>query len=96
MEKYLRVCRTCGKAFVTEDPNERVCPECKADSKDMQLYKQYTAYKAYKSSRRRKSRADHFECVKIVDEYNPEHGTNLSYGQYDALVRCGHIKNKKW
>ena len=94
MKKYLKTCRTCGETFITADPTERVCSNCKQQSREQSLKRLAEERKALR--RKRKPKTDIYKCPKLVDEYNSEHGTKYSYGQLESLIHIGYIKYDKW
>lgn len=94
--QYIRRCYVCGKLFVTNNPNATKCDECKAEVREKQKEKKYAQYRTYNPRRLHVPRAGVAECVAMVDEYNQEHGTKYSYGQYASLVLLGIIKNERW
>lgn len=70
-------CVECGKIFRNPDENERFCPECKKTKEGRKKAK--PKVKAIKSK-------SIWQITRELEEYNKEHKTRLSYGQYVALV----------
>lgn len=77
-------CRDCG-AFLGGNYKASLCPECLARNNNYQ-----------KKSKKRKQRCvkpDRLgKVVQTVKEYNENHGTHLSYGQYILKKREGEIE----
>lgn len=66
-------CVECLKLFQNICENERLCPECKKirESKKKAMIK---------------SNKNIWQITRELEQYNKEHKTRLSYGQYVALV----------
>jgi len=69
--RYKRRC-TCGIWFQTNDKEEEHCPECRKFYNDWKIHVKLS-YKAMG------------DFLREIKEYNELNGTNLSYGQYEAL-----------
>ena len=70
-------CAECRKVFRNPDKNERFCPECKKIKDNKKKAK--SKVKAIKSK-------SVLQITRELEQYNKEHKTRLSYGQYVALV----------
>lgn len=75
---YFIRCLFCGCIFETLSENRKYCPECT---------EKYGARKTVKRHKKSgKERQDINAILMALEEYNKEHGTLLSYGQYVALT----------
>jgi predicted transcriptional regulator len=70
-------CAECNKFFRNPNENERFCPECNKIKESKK--KQKPKVKAIKSK-------SIWQITRELEQYNKEHKTRLSYGQYVALV----------
>jgi hypothetical protein len=68
-------CAECYKFFRNPNENERICPDCRRIREKKKTIKKKA--KANKSI---------WQITRELEEYNKEHKTRLSYGQYVALV----------
>ncbi|MBR5782884.1 MAG: hypothetical protein IKY33_01510 [Clostridia bacterium] len=71
-----RMCEICGEAFESQSKRKKRCPVC-----DYMLYKSPLEKRAAKN-KPTESALD--KLLGEIAEYNREHGTSLSYGQYVA------------
>lgn len=77
MEQYLR-CIQCGNEFTHWNNCKSYCPECS----EARLKKNKG-----KKTKAKTSKQTLTEVLKELAEYNKEHGTSLSYGQYVSMNR---------
>ena len=70
-------CAECYKFFRNPNENERFCPECKKIKENKKKAK--TKIKTNESK-------TIWQITRELEQYNKEHKTRLSYGQYVALV----------
>ena len=70
-------CAECYKFFRNPDENERLCPECK---------KIKESKKKSKPKVKANKRKSIWQIIRELEQYNKEHGTWLSYGEYVSLV----------
>ena len=70
-------CAECYKFFRNPDENERLCPDCKKIRENKKKAK--PKVKSIKSK-------SVWQITRELEQYNKEHKTRLSYGQYVALV----------
>lgn len=70
-------CAECHKVFRNPNENERLCPECVKIRESKKKTK--PKVKAIKSK-------SILQITRELEQYNKEHKTRLSYGQYVALV----------
>lgn len=76
-----KTCPFCGYSFMQDHPNQKFCSDRCED--------------AYGRNRYRTSRLDCkqtrpnsklFEILQELNQYNKEHGTNLNYGKFVAMM----------
>ena len=70
-------CAECHKVFRNPDENERFCPECKKIKEDRKNPKPKA--KSIKSK-------SILQVTRELEQYNKEHRTMLSYGEYVSSV----------
>ena len=70
-------CAECHKVFRNPDENERFCPECKKIKEDRKNLKQKAKSVKSKSI---------LQITRELEQYNKEHRTRLTYGQYVSSV----------
>ena len=70
-------CAECGKIFRNPDENERFCPECNKIKESRKKPKQKAKSVKSKSI---------YQITRELEQYNKEHKTRLSYGQYVSSV----------
>jgi hypothetical protein len=68
-------CAECYKFFRSPNENEKICPDCRKIREN----KKRTKKKA-------KTNKSIWQITRELEQYNKEHKTRLSYGQYVALV----------
>lgn len=73
-EVFERVCVTCGLPFSTFFEDHEECAPCMKGTN------------AVKEAKRAKPVVSLAEQMKVIEAYNREHGTNLSYGKYMAMM----------
>lgn len=108
MEKvYKKVCLDCGQAFETRGRNALRCPICAKKRKNalnIEYYqKERASQKAKLKALQEIIKKRHSpqpqktinEVMKELTEYNREHNTHLSYGQYILLTEGGKPNGKK-
>lgn len=94
---YIKRCIECKELFVTEHQADRKCPECKQKTKDQQAQKRSEENKSWDSSAKyKKPKISPAAAILTVEDYNREHGTCLTYGQYSLMIQLGKIENKHW
>lgn len=77
-----KTCEECGKTFTPEYANTKYCsPECKHAA----AKRKNDVWKGYYKPRKRKSDDGLTTALREIKEYNEQHGTHLSYGQYQAM-----------
>lgn len=84
MEQYL-YCRQCGREFTHWNANKSYCDECAEERKKNSIKKYVKKNQVKKKAK--KSRQSLNEIMIEIAEYNKEHGTSLSYGQYVSMNR---------
>ena len=82
MEQYL-TCNRCGKEFTHWNANKSYCDECSEIMKRERSRKSMQKKRAKKVSTQTKTIR---EVLQELTEYNKEHGTSLSYGQYVLIM----------
>lgn len=90
IEKHLKLktCHDCGTKFLTNQ-RRQLCEACRNKNAKARLDKQTEEHRSVyrtKKTNNRKIKSLQQICREI-DQYNREHGTNYSYGQY--LVKVG-------
>ena len=68
-------CAECYKFFRNPNENERLCPECKKIRE-----------KRKKPKPKPKTNKNIWQITRELEQYNKEHKTRLSYGQYVSSV----------
>lgn len=89
--EYKLVCKQCGREFIHTTFCKTYCDECSADRK-RERNKKFMRKKrgsqisgGYKTTTRRESKSLS-QVVRELEEYNKEHGTCISYGQYVSMI----------
>lgn len=94
-EKYEKLCERCEKTFRTDKDDETICPACKKKEyqkeyrdKHKDKAKEYREqYKANKKFHRTAPDTIPIrELTAIIEQYNKQHGTCYTYGQFVSLV----------
>ena len=93
---FERTCKDCGKVFRTDKKRGQFCPTCKKHRKAESSKKQNEECKSIKPKPKpergyvRETDAL-FAFIRKMDRYNAEHGTGLSYGQFEDGIHSGKI-----
>lgn len=90
---YVKICMDCGLEFKTEQKRAKLCEACRAKKsveKSREQNKQFKKPKAKALSL--KDGIPIREYTAIIEQYNREHRTSYTYGQFTALVSVGEIK----
>ena len=88
--------KDCGKIFRTDKKRGQFCPTCKKIRKVESSKRQNEECKSVKPKPKPergylRETGALFAFVRKVDSYNAEHGTRLSYGQFEDAVHNGKI-----
>jgi len=84
---FEKTCRTCGQIFRTDKARAYVCPICQRKTANDNL-------KSYRKKAKDKSKIPAIsitEMTRIIENYNREHKTRYTYGQFCAKVNSGEI-----
>ncbi len=88
---FEKTCKHCGLIFETDKARAYVCPTCQKKTKA----KNQVSFKKEVESKTKKKESPAvtiLEMAKKIENYNREHKTNYSYGQYMELVNSGKIR----
>ena len=79
-------CSECGRIFYTFGKSRRkLCDECVKARERKRSKEMYTNVFGKKTFEKEKPRSI-YEIMREIDEYNRQHNTHLSYGQYANLT----------
>ena len=87
---FEKTCIHCGKIFKTDKPHGTVCPDCLRKSKNAGV-KSYRREAAEKAKKTESPAITILGMVKKVENYNREHKTNYTYGQFCEKLNRGEI-----
>ena len=92
-ELYSKICMDCGFEFKTEQKRAKLCDICRKKKSVQNSKEQNKQFKKPKVNVRTvKDSIPIREYTAIIEQYNREHGTRYTYGQFTALVSVGEIK----
>ncbi len=77
-EVYCNICTVCGLPFNTLSEERMMCVDCARETKQEGARKKKAAKPVVPLE----------EQMRIIDAYNRDHGTTLSYGKYMAMMRA--------
>ena len=69
-ELYTHKCTECFKVFSTDNPEQKICPDCLQYRKPCKKY------------RKKEKAMSILECTAIIEKYNREHKTCYTYGTF--------------
>ena len=90
-KEYEKECALCGETFIARSHSAKYCPECR-DYAKIKRDRKYYAEK--KNSYYKRSGKSIREIMRELQQYNREHKTNLTYGQYVQMIEGGHGNEK--
>ncbi len=80
-------CLICGERFYNFTYNSKYCPEChKKYDREIDNEKHKTAY-AIKKNAPQSTTAAIMAEIREIEQYNKQHGTCLTYGQYQLMKK---------
>lgn len=93
MTVYNKICRDCKREFQTDNSRVRLCDACKAKAKKARVAKEIQQHKKPKQQKKKKHREfiPLHEFMYLLNKYNNEHKSSLTYGQFELAVRNGEI-----
>ena len=83
-------CIDCGKVFTTKSPKALRCEKCKHEhllQMAKESHRKQVAKRNYE--KRKRAKISIRQILREMEEYNKEHNTSLSYGQYVSLIDRG-------
>lgn len=78
-----KTCPICYAVFRNRGC-EKYCLNCRKNRQEE--IEEYRKEQRAIAALRKRTGEDHYEFIEEMMKYNEEHGTKLSYGQYEALV----------
>ncbi len=92
-ELFTKICMECGFEFETESKRVKLCDICRKKKSAQNRKEQNKQFKKPKANIRTvKDAIPIREYTAIIEQYNRQHGTSYTYGQFSALVSVGKIK----
>lgn len=91
---YKRVCRDCGREFYYPTKKKQLCPECYSANRGRVQKEQNRLNHKPKKPKQKRIKIDLSinEVVGLMEQYNREHKTRYTYGQFVELLHSGRIK----
>ena len=93
MKTYERKCCRCQRYFEAESSRAFVCPDCKKLAEQRKKARKAEEYRAPKKPQARPGADIPLDkLISLLEKYNREHGTQLTYGQFVQHIADGSIK----
>ena len=95
VREYKIICIDCGAKFIAHNNKALRCAKCKSEVANLMSKEHRIKVRMAKLRAARKPTKSINEVLKELAQYNKDHQTNLSYGQFIQLAEGGQSDGKK-